>query len=66
MGRKTTEARIDARRNTALVAKAMKQVAQELGNVAVHEIGRGNLYRRIAEKTGLSVRAIAYKLNHCT
>ena len=63
MGRKTKEEREDARRNTAKVMEAYKQVADELGDV-VHEIGRTNLYKRIGRLTGLSLRSVACKLNH--
>lgn len=67
MGRMTLEKRKDARERTDKIALAYQQVVAELmlGHVAVHEIGRGNLYRRIAEKTGMSIKAIAYKMNHC-
>lgn len=67
MGRMTTEQRKDAMANAHKVAVAYQQVVEELklGHVAVYEIGRSNLYRRIAEKTGLSTKAIAYKINHC-
>lgn len=66
MGRFKKEKRQDALANTDKVMQAYRQVVAELklGNVAVHEIGRGNLYRRIAEKTGMCIRAIAYKMNH--
>ena len=66
MGRFKKEKRQDALANTDKVMQAYRQVVSELqlGNVAVHEIGRGNLYRRIAEKTGMCIRAIAYKMNH--
>lgn len=67
MGRMTKEKRHDALTNTSKIIQAYHQVVAELsqGNVAVHEIGRGNLYKRIAQKTGMSIKAIAYKLNHC-
>lgn len=63
MGRKTKAERADARRNTTKVMEAYKQVVDELGDV-VHEIGRTNLYKRISRLTGLSLRAVAYKMNH--
>ena len=67
MGRMTLEKRRDARERTDKIALAYQQVVAELmlGNVSVHEIGRGNLYKRIAQKTGMSIKAIAYKMNHC-
>lgn len=67
MGRMNREKRQDALTNTSKVMQAYRQVAEELrrGNVAVHEISRGNLYKRIAEKTGLCTKIIAYKMNHC-
>lgn len=63
MGRRTKTQRADARRNIEKVRLAYQQVAADLGNVKIHEISRGNLYRRIAEKTGLSTKVIAYDLN---
>lgn len=65
MGRKSTNERKDAQRNIAAVVEALAQVKKELGSVSIHEISRTNLYRRIAEKTGLCIKAVAYKLNHC-
>ena len=67
MGRMTLEKRQDARERTGKIALAYQQVVEELklGNATVYEIGRGTPYRRIAEKTGMSIKAIAYKMNHC-
>ena len=67
MGRMTKEKRHDALTNTSKIIQAYHQVVAELsqGKVAVHEISRSNLYKRIAEKTGLCTKSIAYKLNHC-
>lgn len=64
MGRMTTQQRADAERNTASVAEALEQVKRDLGNVSICEISRMSLYRRIADKTGISVKSVAYKLNH--
>jgi hypothetical protein len=64
MGRMTTQQRADAERNTASVAEALEQVKRDLGNVSIYEISRMSLYRRIADKTGISVKSVAYKLNH--
>ena len=56
--------RADARQNTERIRQAYCQVIAELGSVKVFEISRGNLYGRIAHKTGLSTRCISYTLIH--